>query len=111
MENNTDPGFLTKIADSTRSVAKQLNTAAKLKHGHTVIIGCSTSEITGKHIWTCSNIEIGTAVFKALYEIFSECGIHLAAQCCEHLNRVIIIERQAANGREIVNAIPKPEAG
>ena len=60
---------------------------------------------------TNSNADIGAVVFKALEAAFSECGVFLAAQCCEHLNRAIIIEREAAVGYIIVNALPTPDAG
>ena len=111
MEFNADPKFLNDIADSTRSAAKQLCIDAKLDPGQTVIIGCSTSEITGNHIGTASSTEIGSAVFSALHSVFSERGINISAQCCEHLNRAIIIEREAAAGLEIVNVVPTPKAG
>ena len=111
MENNTDPAYLIKIADSARNAALELCTAAKLEPGHIVIIGCSTSEITGKHIGTGSNAKIGSAVFDALFSVFSEREINIAAQCCEHLNRALVIERKAAAGWKIVNAIPIPTAG
>ena len=84
---------------------------ANLKAGHSVVVGCSTSEITGHHIGTFSKAEIGGAVFTGLYHVFSKRGIYLAAQCCEHLNRAIIIEREAAKDYTIVNAVPIPEAG
>jgi len=76
-----------------------------------VIIGCSTSEIAGHNIGTDSSAGIGAEVFAALYDVFKEQGVHIAAQCCEHLNRAVIIEREAAAGYEIVNAVPKPKAG
>ena len=111
MEQSTDPAFLNKITDAARRSALELFAVSKIKAGQTVIIGCSTSEISGKHIGTASNVEVGEAVFAALSSVFSEQGVYLAAQCCEHLNRAIIIEREAASGLEIVNAVPTPKAG
>ena len=111
MEYAADPGFLVEITDATRRLATELCAASKLDSGHIAVVGCSTSEITGKHIGTASNTEIGAAVFNALISVFSEHGVYLAAQCCEHLNRAIIIEREAAAGWEIVNAVPAPNAG
>ena len=98
------------IAESARSAAVELLEKAGLEAGHIVVVGCSTSEIAGRSIGTESCAEIGLAVFEALSCVFAECGVFLAAQCCEHLNRAIIIEREAAAG-EIVNVIPNPNAG
>jgi len=84
---------------------------ARLKSGQTVVVGCSTSEIGGHNIGSFSNTEIGTVVFDELFDVFSKHGVHMAAQCCEHLNRAIIVERNISAGFNIVNVIPTPEAG
>ena len=84
---------------------------AKLKAGSILVIGCSTSEILGSRIGTNSAPDTAKEVFSALYKRASECGIHLAVQCCEHLNRAIVIERRAAAGLDEVNVIPQPKAG
>ena len=99
------------ISDAVRAAAEELCTAARLQPGNIVIVGCSTSEITGNRIGTVSNARIGHAVFDALNDVFSDRDIHLAAQCCEHLNRAVVIESHAAHGSEFVNAVPVPEAG
>ena len=100
-----------QIRQAAREAALELIEKAKLLPAQTVVVGCSTSEISGKHPGTQSNPEIGKAVFTELYSVFSEKGIHMAAQCCEHLNRAIIIEKEASAGHEIVNVIPAPNAG
>jgi len=107
---------INNIRESVQSLALEFCEKAKLKPGQTVIIGCSTSEICGHHIGSHSNAEIGVVVFNELYNVFSEKGIHLAAQCCEHLNRAIITERKIVElkivaSNTIVNVVPKPEAG
>jgi len=99
------------IKETVRNTALELYERAGLKAGQTVVVGCSTSEITGQNIGTCSDSGIGTDVFSALNDVFSEHGIHLAAQCCEHLNRAVIVERTIAAGYNIVNAVPVPKAG
>ncbi len=58
-----------------------------------------------------SNVEVAKAVFSGIYEVTKKHGIYLAAQCCEHLNRAIIIERAAVSGQDIVNVVPQPKAG
>lgn len=95
------------------TLAKELITAAKLKQGDVVVIGCSSSEIVGERIGKGSTLEAAQAVFDGAYPVFKENGIFLAAQCCEHLNRAIITQREVAERKnlEIVNVVPKPKAG
>ena len=100
-----------RIDEAVRNLALEFCEKAGLKSGQTVIIGCSTSEIGGHHIGSFSNAEIGVIVFNELFDIFSKHGIHLAAQCCEHLNRAIIAPREISVGFNIVNVVPVPEAG
>ena len=86
---------------------------AKLRKGDLVVIGCSTSEIAAHKIGSYSNAELGEAVFLAMYDEFNKEGINIATQCCEHLNRALILERDVAEkfGYEEVNVIPQPKAG
>ena len=99
------------INTAAQNAANELLLKAKLKPGQTVIIGCSTSEIVGHHIGSHSNAEIGQTVFNELNSVFAKHGVFIAAQCCEHLNRAVIVEREAAAGFDIVNVVPVPEAG
>lgn len=103
--------LLEEIYRDAKIVAKDLCEQAKLKPGQIVVIGCSSSEIGGEHIGTHSSPEIAQAVFKGLSEVFSKEKVYLAAQCCEHLNRAIIIERKALPFAERVNVVPQPKAG
>ncbi|MDE6054729.1 MAG: TIGR01440 family protein [Lachnospiraceae bacterium] len=100
------------IKDAKRVVAEFLE-QAKLKEGNLVVIGCSTSEIAEHQIGSYSNAELGEAVFVAMYEEFEKAGLSVAAQCCEHLNRALIMSEADAEcfGCEIVNVIPQPKAG
>ena len=102
---------ISEIKEAVRNTAVELCEKANLSHGQTVIAGCSTSEIAGKDIGTDSSAEIGAAVFNSMYHVFSEHGVIMAVQCCEHLNRAVIVEREAAIGRDIVNVVPTPKAG
>ena len=95
----------------TKSVMEELHSKAKLKKGNIVVVGCSTSEIIGSAIGTNSSPEVAKIVFQTLNEYASEHGLYLAFQCCEHLNRAIIIEREAVPFAEIVNVVPQPKAG
>ncbi len=91
--------------------AKDLIEKAHLKKGDIVVIGCSTSEVLGSKWGTNSSPETAKVLFESLYGVFEENGIYIAAQCCEHLNRAIIVEREAVPFAEIVNVIPVPKAG
>ena len=94
-----------------KAVITELIEKAKLKKGDIVVIGCSTSEIVGSKIGTNSSPDTAKVVFEAIYEVILEKGLYLAAQCCEHLNRAIVVERQAVPFAETVNVIPQPKAG
>jgi len=95
------------------AAAEELCRTARLTAGQTVVVGCSTSEITGERIGSSSSPEAADAVVSGLMDVFAPRGIRLAAQCCEHLNRALIVEREtaAALGLEIVNVVPMPKAG
>lgn len=100
-----------KIKEEASLAARELLEAAKLCRGQTVIIGCSTSEVCGERIGTASVPEVAEALYDGLYEVFAPCGIYIAAQCCEHLNRAVVVERAAVPGAEYVNVVPRPKAG
>lgn len=104
---------LTEIREQARRAAGQLVQAARLQPGMLLVVGCSSSEIGGKRIGTFSSLELAQAAFDGIYPVLEEGGIYLAAQCCEHLNRALIVEREAAEkyGLEPVNVVPQPKAG
>lgn len=84
-----------------------------LQSGDIFVVGCSTSEIGGGVIGKGSNIGIAKEVFEGIISVLEPRGIFLAAQCCEHLNRAIVIEREALRGNkdDIVNVVPHIKAG
>lgn len=92
---------------------KELIEKSGLKAGDILVVGCSSSEIVGSEIGHGSSLEAAEAVFEGLYGVLKEKGIYLAAQCCEHLNRAIITEKEYAERHclEIVNVVPRPKAG
>lgn len=100
-----------EIARQAEEVCSELCDKARLKKGQILIVGCSSSEVCGDRIGSNSNLEVAEAVFEGIYKATRERGIYLAAQCCEHLNRAIIIEREAVPGADIVNVVPQPKAG
>lgn len=96
-----------------QAAAEEFIEKAKLEKGNVVVIGCSSSEAVGGMIGKNSSLEAAQAIFAGLYPVFKEKGIFIAAQCCEHLNRAIITEKEVAEklGLEIVNVVPQPKAG
>ncbi len=105
--------MLDKIKNEVALAAKELISEAKLKKGDILVVGCSSSEIVGEKIGKGSSLEAAEAVFEAIYAETEKEGIYLAAQCCEHLNRAIIIEAKCAEkyGLEEVCVVPRPKAG
>jgi len=103
--------MLNEIREEARAAALELCEKAGLKKGNIVVVGCSSSEVAGRRIGSSPSVEIAKAIFDGLNGVFSEKGIYIAAQCCEHLNRAIITEREAVPGLEIVNVVPQPKAG
>ncbi len=101
----------TSIYDQTYASVQELCETAKLSAGNLVVVGCSTSEVAGDKIGTNSSPEIAAEIFRALYDYTTANSLHLAVQCCEHLNRAIITERQAVPFAEPVNVVPQPKAG
>lgn len=101
------------LKEESYSAAKQLIEIANLQEGDLFLVGCSTSEISGKQIGSASKPNLAEDVFLGIWEATKEKGIYLAAQCCEHLNRAIILEKEAAkmNRYELVNVVPFPKAG
>lgn len=92
-------------------VTRELIEKAKLQAGQIVVVGCSTSEICGSRIGSDSRPEVAKLVLEAIWDELRAKGIYLAAQCCEHLNRAIIIERAAVPFADVVNVVPQPKAG
>ena len=102
-----------ELTKQAKTAICELLEAAKLTPGDIFIVGCSTSEVCGEHIGKGSSIDAAEALWQGIGPVLKEKGIYLAAQCCEHLNRAIIIEKEAAQkfGYEPVNVVPQPKAG
>ena len=102
-----------QITEQARTVITELLDQAKLKPGQLLVIGCSSSDMVGQRIGKGSSMEAAEAAFAGIDPVLQQKGIQLAVQCCEHLNRSLIVEREVAEARgfEIVNVIPQPHAG
>ncbi len=104
---------MSDIKKQAENAIKELIETAKLNAGDVFIVGCSSSEVIGEKIGTNSSVETANELFDAIYSVLNKHKIYLAAQCCEHLNRAMIIEKELAEkkGIEVVNVVPQPKAG
>ena len=103
--------LLAEVEREAANAAQELVEAARLHRGQIVVIGCSTSEVVGHQVGSWSTPEAAQAIFRGLQSVFAPRGVYLAAQCCEHLNRALIVEHEAVPNAEIVNVLPQPKAG
>ena len=101
----------TEFYEQAKLAATEICEIAKLEKGDILVVGCSSSEVSGGIIGKNSSVETAEAVLGGIYDVLQEKGIYLAAQCCEHLNRAIIIEKEAVKDSEIVSVVPQPKAG
>ena len=101
------------VAREAADAVSELLRVSALRRGQILVVGCSSSEIVGGSIGKNSSLEAAEAVYGAIAPILSEAGVDLAVQCCEHLNRALVIERDCAEryGYEPVAVCPKPKAG
>ena len=104
---------LAEITNEARRATEELVSVAELRKGDIFVVGCSTSEVTGNTIGHASVKPVAKAIFDGIYPTLKEKGIYLAAQCCEHLNRAVILEAECAEkyGLEVVCVRPAPKAG
>ena len=102
-----------EIKNEASQVMEELLAAANLQPGDLFVLGCSTSEIAGEHIGKAGSLEIATFVFDGIYPALRDKGLFLAVQCCEHLNRALVVESEYARlrGLSVVSALPNPQAG
>lgn len=105
--------MLDTIRSQTRAVVDALLEVARLRKGDILVVGCSSSEVLGQKIGSYSSPDTAKVIFDELYAAAKQHGLYLATQCCEHLNRAIILEEEAAAryGLEPVNVVPQPKAG
>ena len=104
---------LDMIRRQAYQAAAEVCDGAKLKKGDLFVVGCTTSEVLGEKIGSHSSMDAAGALFAGINQALQERKIYLAAQCCEHLGRALILEREACTlyGLEEVNVIPQPKAG
>lgn len=98
------------ITEQSKRAVTEILEAARVEKGSIFVIGCSSSEILGDQIGTATNLDSANAVYDGIIPVLNELGIFAAAQCCEHLNRALVVERKAMEKYDFeqVNAIPQP---
>jgi uncharacterized protein (TIGR01440 family) len=94
-------------------ILQEFHHTVGLKPGQLMVVGCSTSEVIGEKIGTAGSFDVAEMMFRQLSRLQNETGIQLAFQCCEHLNRALVVERQTAleRGLEEVSVVPVRKAG
>jgi uncharacterized protein (TIGR01440 family) len=102
-----------KIADDTRRILDAFWPIAKLQPGQILVVGCSTSEVSGHSIGKGSSLEVAEEIFAVLKDYTTRGGVHLAIQCCEHLNRAVVVSEACAMAYDLteVSVIPVVHAG
>jgi uncharacterized protein (TIGR01440 family) len=104
---------LQTISNQVTTVLNTLNDEMPLSEDHILVVGTSTSEVIGQHIGSSGTVEVAKAIYESLAAFREKTGIKLAFQCCEHLNRALVVERETAKqyGYEIVTVMPVRSAG
>ncbi|MGZ0051721.1 TIGR01440 family protein [Brevibacillus gelatini] len=104
---------LSAIEQEVRQLVEEVAGLANLKAGQVMVIGCSTSEVLGKHIGKAGSRDVAAAIYRGIRTVQEQRGFAVAFQCCEHLNRALVLEREVMEryGLEEVSVVPVPTAG
>ena len=113
MEEKLDSNFSLTIKQQLDQVLADLQAHSLFARCKMLVIGCSTSEVIGKHIGTSGTTEVAAAIFDMLKEFGEKHQVALAFQCCEHLNRALVIEKKVMSQYQLdeVTVIPVRSAG
>lgn len=105
--------FIAGVISQVKGAAEELIAIAKPKKGQIFVVGCSTSEVLGEKIGTSGSSEVASALLAALRSVTGANGLSLAVQCCEHLNRALVVESSTAERFNLteVTVRPVPHAG
>ena len=105
---NTD-----SIGSQMAKLLEEFQEQVQLGAQHLLVIGCSTSEVSGNRIGTSGTFEVAEGLFSELENFQKQTGVSIAIQCCEHLNRALVVERETAEKRqyEMVSVVPVQKAG
>jgi uncharacterized protein (TIGR01440 family) len=105
-----------QLREQVGTIVDELVAAGQLGAGQLLVVGCSTSEVRGARIGKEGSVDIAAELFAGIEAARTKHGIAIAYQCCEHLNRALVVERSwlqstAGYGATAVAAIPVPHAG
>ncbi len=105
-----DEQMMEQISRESYQAVAEICDTAHLKPGALFVVGCSSSEVLGERIGTATNVDVAGHIYDGVQKALSERDIYLAAQCCEHLNRALVVERKVMERWDLeqVNAIPQP---
>ncbi|WP_432775430.1 TIGR01440 family protein [Brevibacillus gelatini] len=104
---------LSAIEQEVRQLVEEVAGLANLKAGQVMVIGCSTSEVLGKHIGKAGSRDVAAAIYRGIRTVQEQRGFAVAFQCCEHLNRALVLEREVMERYRLeeVSVVPVPTAG
>jgi uncharacterized protein (TIGR01440 family) len=104
---------ITQLQQQLRSILTEFKEKVTLKTRQVFVVGCSTSEVIGERIGTAGTFEVAEMIYSELKEFADSAGVSLAFQCCEHLNRAIVLERETAERKILdeVTVVPARSAG
>lgn len=103
----------TQLKQAFQTILQEFHDQVPLRKGQVLVIGCSTSEVMGEKIGTAGTIDTAELIYEELRKYADKSGVSLAFQCCEHLNRAIVIERETAETKNLdeVTVVPVRKAG
>lgn len=104
---------IASIRPALEQVLRELIRAGNIERGQLIVFGTSTSEVIGRHIGTSGTEEVAGHLFDAIQAVRAEVGFYPVIQCCEHLNRALVLEREAMKEYRLeqVSVVPVPKAG
>lgn len=104
---------LLAIERQVSEIVDEVAREAALTSRQLLVLGCSTSEVVGKQIGKAGSQEVAAAIYRGVREVQERMGFAVAFQCCEHLNRALVLEREVMErfGWDEVTVIPVPAAG
>lgn len=102
-----------KLKEQLQTILTEYQEQAQLADHHLFVIGCSTSEVIGQKIGTAGTVDVASLIFEECQKFQQQYGVSLAFQCCEHLNRVLVVERKVMQARNLpeVSVVPVRHAG
>ena len=80
----------------------------KLNPADIIVVGCSTSKVMGYHMGSHSTEDVAKAIMEVVLPVVRERGLFLACQCCEHLNRALVVERECMEKYDFTQVSVRP---